>query len=198
MPTADPKRNSTFEDAVAKFTGYIDKYPQAPDLENAIFSRAVAEYQLRKFDDAIKDLELNLQRFPQSSTLSKSKNLLAVTLATQGSALLVTGDASAKTKAFELYKRATDYLRDIIKKREDVALINEANFQLGEILLNQAAYSPESERPATLRGSTRRVSCRRSDATDHSAPARQTKGIRGKESRGLASQQRHPKEATRP
>ena len=148
MPTADPKRNSTFEDAVAKFTGYIDKYPQAPDLENAIFSRAVAEYQLRKFDDSIRDLELNLQRFPQSSSVSKSKNLLAVTLATQGSALLVTGDASAKTKALELYKRATDFLRDIVKKREDVALINEANFQLGEILLNHAAYSPESERPA--------------------------------------------------
>ena len=32
-------------------------------------------------------------------------------------------------------------------KKEDVALINEANFQLGEILLNQAAHSPEAERP---------------------------------------------------
>ncbi len=146
MPAADPKRNATFEDAVAKFTAYVNKYPQASDLESVIFSRAVDEYQLRKFDDAIRDLELNLQKFPQSSTLSKSKNLLAVTLATQGSALLVTGDASAKTKAFELYRRATDYLREIIKKKEDVALINEANFQLGEILLNQAAYSPESER----------------------------------------------------
>ncbi len=147
IPPADPKRESTFADAAAKFTEYIDKYPQAADLESVIFSRAVAEYQLRKFDDAIKDLELNLQKFPQSSTLSKSKSLLAVTIATQGSALLVTGDASAKTKAFELYKRASEYLREIIKKREDIALINEANFQLGEILLNQAAYSPESERP---------------------------------------------------
>jgi TolA-binding protein len=147
MPVSDPKRNTSFEDAAAKFTAYVNKYPQAPDLENVIFSRAVVEYQLRKFEDAIRDLELNLQKFPQSSTLSRSKNLLAVTFATQGSALLVTGDASAKTKAFELYKRAGDYLREIIKKKEDVALINEANFQLGEILLNQAAYSPESERP---------------------------------------------------
>jgi TolA-binding protein len=147
ISAADPKRNSTFEEATAKFTEYINKYPQASDLENVIFSRAVAEYQLRKFDDAVRDLELNLQKFPQSSTLSKSKNLLAVTLATQGSALLVTGDPSAKTRAFELYKRASDYLREIIKKKEDIALINEANFQLGEILLNQAAYGPESERP---------------------------------------------------
>jgi TolA-binding protein len=147
MPAADPKRTSAFEDAVGKFTEYINKYPEASDLENAIFNRAVAAYQLRKFDDAITDLELNLQKFPESGTLSKSKNLLAVTLATQGSALLVTGDASAKTKAFGLYKRAADLLREIIKKKDDVALMNEANFQLGEILLNQAGYSPESERP---------------------------------------------------
>ena len=59
----------------------------------------------------------------------------------------MTGDPTAKTKAFDLYKRATDYLREIIKKQEDVALINEANFQLGEILLNQATYTSESERP---------------------------------------------------
>ena len=147
VPAADPKRNSTFEEATAKFTEYINKYPQASDLENVIFGRAIAEYQLRKFDDAVKDLEVNLQKFPQSGTLAKSKHLLAVTLATQGSALLVTGDPAAKTKAFGLYKRAIDYLREIIRKKEDVALINEANFQLGEILLNQAAYSPESERP---------------------------------------------------
>jgi TolA-binding protein len=147
IPATDPKHNSTFEEATAQFTEYINKYPQASDLENVIFGRAIAEYQLRRFDDAVKDLELNLQKFPQSGTLAQSKHLLAVTLATQGSALLVTGDTAAKTKAFGLYKRATDYLREIIRKKEDVALINEANFQLGEILLNQAAHSPEAERP---------------------------------------------------
>ena len=36
VPAADPKRNSTFEEATAKFTEYINKYPQASDLENAI------------------------------------------------------------------------------------------------------------------------------------------------------------------
>jgi TolA-binding protein len=148
MPASDPNRKSTFDDAISKFTDYIGKYPQAQDLENAIFSRAVAEYQLERYDDAIKDLELNLQKFPQSATLSSTKNLLAVALATVGSAELMKGDASAKAKAFALYKRAADYLREIIKKKEDIALINEANFQLGEILLNQAGFSPESERPA--------------------------------------------------
>jgi TolA-binding protein len=145
MPPSDPNRKSTFDEAIGKFTDYINNYPQAQDLENAFFSRAVAEYQVGNYDAAIKDLELNVQKFPQSSTLSSTKSLLAVALATQGSAELMKGD---KTKGFDLYKRAANDLREIIKKKEDIALINEANFQLGEILLNQAGFSPESERPA--------------------------------------------------
>jgi TolA-binding protein len=148
MPASDPNRTTTFDEAIRKFGDYINAYPQAQDLENAIFGRAVAEYQVEKYDDAIRDLELNLQKFPQSTSLSNTKNLLAVALATVGSGELMKGDAPAKAKAFGLYKRAADYLREIIKKKEDIALINEANFQLGEILLNQAGFSPEAERPA--------------------------------------------------
>jgi TolA-binding protein len=147
MPASDPNRKSAFDEAIGKFTEYINSYPQAQDLESAIFGRALAKYQAGKYNDAIKDLELNLQKFPQSATLSDTKNLLAVTLATLGSAELMKGDESTKTHAFALYKRAADYLREILKSKEDFALITEANFQLGEILLNQAGFSPESERP---------------------------------------------------
>jgi TolA-binding protein len=148
MPSSDSNRKATFDEAIGRFTEYINNYPQAQDLENAIFSRALAQYQVENYDGAVRDLELNLQKFPQSATLSGTKNLLAVTLATVGSTRLMKGDASAKTEAFGLYKRAADYLREIIKRKEDFALINEANFQLGEILLNQAGFSPESERLA--------------------------------------------------
>ena len=148
MPTSDPNRRTAFDEAIGKFTDYINNHPQAQDLETAIYGRALASYQIEKYDDAIRDLELNLQKFPQSATLSSTKNLLAVTLATLGNAELVKGDPSGATKAFALYKRATDSLREIIRQKEDIALINEANFQLGEILLNQAGYSPEPERPA--------------------------------------------------
>ena len=148
MPETDPKRKTAFEEAITKFTDYITKYPKAQDLENAIFSRAIAEYQTQKYDDTVKDLELNLQKFPQSSTLATSKNLLAITLATQGSLELSQASGANTAAAFALYKRAADYLREIIKKKDDIALINEANFQLGEILLNQSSSSPAAERPA--------------------------------------------------
>lgn len=148
MPEKDPKRKTTYEEALAKFSDYITKYPQAQDLESAIYSRAITNYQLAKYDEAIKDLELNIQKFPQSGTIASSKNLLAATLATQGSLELTKGNTANRDAAFALYKRATDLLREIISKKEDIALINEANFQLGEILFNQAAFSDDAQKPA--------------------------------------------------
>jgi len=147
MPDTDPKRKTTFEDAITKFTKYLTDYPKAEDYEAMLFSKAVAEYQIQKFDDVITDLEQNLKQFPNSSSIASSKNLLAITLATRGSQELSKGGDADKAAGFALYRRATDYLQEIIKSQKDIALINEANFQLGDILMNQAASGPEADRP---------------------------------------------------
>ncbi len=144
MPATDPKRKSTFEQAITKFTDFITKYPAAPDLESVIYSRAVANYQIEKYEEVVKDAELNIQKFPQTATIAQTKNLLAIALATQGS--LELGKGGDKAKAFAFYKRAADLLREIIRDRRDIALYNEANFQLAEILFNQAGFSDETER----------------------------------------------------
>lgn len=149
MPDGDPKRKAAFEDAVKKFTDFINKYPQAPDLENVIFSRAIANFQLQKYEDVVKDLEMNIQKFPQSSTIAASKNLLAITLATEGSIELSKG--GDKAQAFALYDRAADLLREIIKNRRDIALYNDANFQLGEILFNKAGFSEPEQQPSLFK-----------------------------------------------
>ncbi|MEX1118896.1 MAG: tetratricopeptide repeat protein [Terrimicrobiaceae bacterium] len=145
MAAADAQRKTTFEQAIAKFTEFISKYPAAPDLESVIYSRAIANYQIEKYEDVVKDAELNIQKFPESPTLPQTKNLLAIALATQGS--LELGKGGDKAKAFTFYQRAADLLREIIKNRRDIALYNEANFQLAEILFNQAGFSEEAERP---------------------------------------------------
>ncbi|MCX7868519.1 MAG: tetratricopeptide repeat protein, partial [Terrimicrobiaceae bacterium] len=144
LPATDPARKKTFEEAIAKFTEFIQKHPQAPDLENIIYGRAVANFQIGKPEETVKDAELNIQKFPNSPTLPTTKNLLAIALATQGSSILNSG--GNKEEAFALYKRAADLLREIIRSKSDVALFNEANFQLAEILFNQAAFSDEAAR----------------------------------------------------
>lgn len=146
LSAGDAKRKAAYDDAIKKFGDFITKYPQSPDVENALTSKAIAEYQTQNYDAAIKDLETNLQKFAKSSTIAATKNLLAITLATQASQQMKVGADNSAALAID--KRATDILREIITKKEDVSLINEANFQLGQILFNEANFVPEAQRPA--------------------------------------------------
>jgi len=149
LPTTDPKRKAAFDDAAKRFGDFIAKYPQSPDIEMALSSKAIAEYQNQSYDAAIKDLELSIQKFAKSPTIASSKQLLAITLATQAGQQMKSGaDNSA---ALALSKRATDLLSEIITKKEDISLINDANFQLGQILMSEAGFSPAAEQPALLK-----------------------------------------------
>jgi len=147
LPAGDAKRKAAFEEAIKKFTAYIAAFPKAPDVESSIYSRAIANYQIGNYDETVKDCELNISQFPTSGTLPATKNLLAIALATKGSILLSKDPAGARDQAFGFYKRAADILRQIIDNKKDIALFNEANFQLGEILFNQAGFSDEAARP---------------------------------------------------
>jgi TolA-binding protein len=144
MDPGDPKRKAAFDKAIAGFTDYIKKHPQAKDLENMVYSRAIANYQTGNFDEVIKDMESNIGQFGQSPTVASSRNLLALALATQGSQIL--NEGGNREEAFALYDRAADLLRQIINDRKDIALYNDANFQLAEILFNKAAFSDEEAR----------------------------------------------------
>ena len=147
LPESDPKRKAAFEEAIKKFTEFAAKYPASPDLESVIYGRAVANFQIGNFDKVVEDMQANIQKFPKSGTIASNRNLLALALATQGGQeLMKSGGDSAK--GMGLMKEAAGLMTQIIKDQRDLALINDANFQLGEMLFSQAAFSPEAERPA--------------------------------------------------
>ncbi len=156
MPPDAPGRKMAHEEAISKFGAYVVKYPNSPGLEANVRSLALANLQIQKYNDAVNALKQNIQRFPKSPTIDASKDLLAVVLATQGS------DELAKAKGlkdFSRYTEAAELLREIIREKSDIAMMNDASAQLGEILLSQAAYSSPEERPklyeealAALRG----------------------------------------------
>lgn len=148
LTAGDAAKTAAFNDAIAKFSTFLSKYPNSADAESMTYSLALAQYQTQKFDDAIKTLEGNIQRFGTSSTIPASRNLLAIVLATEGGMELAKGSGANSKLGMELLQKSIELLRQIIKSKQDIALINDANFQLGEILLTQAAYSPEAERPA--------------------------------------------------
>jgi TolA-binding protein len=145
----DPARKARYEEAVKKFAEFAQKYPQSREIEQVNYGSAIASFQIGDFAAAKNMLEANIKRFPSSASIQESQNLLALTLATEGSKIL-TSEGGDKPAAFALYAQAGDLLRDIIKKRTDLTLVNAAQFQLGEILLSEAAYAPDERKPVLL------------------------------------------------
>lgn len=145
----DPNRKKNYEEAVKKFSEFIQKYPRSTDLESAYYGSALASFQIGDFAAAKTALETNIQQFGSSNTIQESRNLLALILASEGAKIL-SGDSPDREAAFALFKQAADILRSIIQKRSDLALVNAAQFQLGEILLNEAAFAPDDRKAALL------------------------------------------------
>lgn len=145
----DPARKSTFLEATKKFGEFIQKHPQSAELESAYYGSALASFQAADYTAAKTALETNIRKFPNSPGIDESRNLLALIFATEGSRML-SQDGADREAAFALYGESAKLLRDIIRRKGDLALVNTAQFQLGEILLNEAAFAPEDRKPALL------------------------------------------------
>ncbi len=145
----DPARKTNYVEAIKQFAAFAQKYPQSAEVEFANYGSAIASFQVGDFAAAQAMLETNLRRFPTSPGILDSQNLLALIFATEGSKLLGAEGADQEA-AFALYTKSAGLLREIIEKKTDLALVNAAQFQLGEILLNEAAFSPEDRKPVLL------------------------------------------------
>ena len=143
----DAKRPEAFKTAIQKYTDYISKFPNAPQVEGARYGRALLKYQIQELDEAVTDLEENIKQFKDSPTIQDSENLLALTLATLGSIELSKRDEGDRAKGLQAYARAQELLQGIIDKQSNLSLVNDARFQLAEILFSEAAFAPEEERP---------------------------------------------------
>ncbi len=146
MPAEDQTRKPLLEEAVKEFDAFLAKYPKSEEVENAVYTKALALFQLDQFDASIATLKGNLARFAQSPTIGESQYLLALTLASVASSAKqkATGPDAASDQQFEEAERL---LRDILAKRQNLALMNDAQFQIGELLMARAGFmnAPEEK-----------------------------------------------------
>jgi TolA-binding protein len=148
MAPGDPGRKEAFQDAIKRFDDFIQKYPQSPQVESAIYGRATASFQTQDYDGAAKDLESILQRYANSDTTADTEDLLALVLTAQASDILRSkGDANI---AAQKYNKALSYLADIIQRNSDVSLSNSAQLQIGEVLFNRGSSEKDPARKADL------------------------------------------------
>ncbi len=139
----DPARKQAFQDAFRRFGEYIHTYPQSPEVESANYGRASAAYQIQNYSAAEQSLRENLKKFPQSDSILDSEDLLAVVLTAQASKTLQ--DNGDQEDAMRKYDEALGFLADIIERHTDVALANDAQYQIGEVLF-QRGNSEQGEK----------------------------------------------------
>lgn len=139
-------KKTAFEEAVREFGIFLEKYTRSPGADAALHGRAVANFQLGKFAEAALDLRRNLREFAARESAPGSQFLLALTLAAQASKIAQANDPNVG----KLYGEAETLFADLVARKPDVALANDAQFQLGDVLIACAGTQPENVRAATL------------------------------------------------
>ena len=138
-----PARTQAFMDAIAQFDNYLKRFPGKEDTESVQYGRALAYFQIGRFDDAVKDLRANLQQFGSSRTISDSQYLLALAMAAQANKL-VERDPTKRPDAEKLFDEAEKILNALVQGTVGVVVANDARFQIGEIELSRAALDAEN------------------------------------------------------
>ena len=159
----DPQRKKAYEDAIKGFDAFLAKYPNSEEGESANYGKAMALYQIGSYDQVAAPLRANLQKFAKSETVQDSQFLLALALGTVANETMRKAtDAASGAPAKGQYEEAEKLLNDLIAKqrtdpaRADVALANDARFQIAELNYARASFlsgegeAIEAERAATL------------------------------------------------
>lgn len=152
LPEANDGRKATLEQAVKDFDAFIAKFPQSLEQEQANLGKARALFGLKKYDEAMQVLRAALQKYPNSDSTMDTQFFLALALATQANELLRAGVAGKVDDANRAYDEAEKTLREIVAitrrndARADLAMMNEAQFQLGEILAARGSFAERGEK----------------------------------------------------
>jgi len=144
MAPEDQRRKTTLDDAVKGFDAFLAKYPNSEEAESATYGKSLVLFQLARYDEAIAALKANLTKFLQSPTVQDSEYLLGLTMAAKATSEKQKPGPEAANADAE-FDEAEKLFRDIIAKRQNVALMNDAQFQVGELLMGRAGFMEKPE-----------------------------------------------------
>lgn len=143
MKPEEQLRTKTFQDAIRAFDDIVKKFPNSEEVESANYGKGRAQLMIDQFEAAAESFRANLQRFPNSESVLDSQFLLAVALTAKAGKAMAAQTAEDPTIAPAL-EESDRLLREIDRKRTDLALANRARFQLGGVLAGRAALAKRS------------------------------------------------------
>ncbi len=145
MDPGSAERATLFEKAMGEFGEYLEKHPAAEDADQAFYGRALAAFQIQNYEAAIADLRTSLEKFPQSGLRDDTRYLLALALSAKAGVAAMEGGEAAPS-----FDEAQAILEELRGQGDNLAVSNDATFQLGQTLVNRAATIAEGEERRAL------------------------------------------------
>jgi TolA-binding protein len=151
LPVGDPARKAALEMAVTEFQNFTQKFPQSTEVEQANLGKAIALNLLERWEEAGQALRTNVEKFPNSESALDTKYMLALVEANRGSDVMRKKSPPGEDKAADAaFDEAEKLLREIVARQTDLMLMNDAQFELGEMLAVRAGFTPAGERQDML------------------------------------------------
>jgi tetratricopeptide (TPR) repeat protein len=147
-------QNKAFEDAIAEYDKFLAEFPKTKSGDSAHYLRAILLMAIEHYDEAVKGFATVVTSFPQSPLRFPSQMNIGKARMNQAYALLATKEGKEPkpedvTAARGIFTaQALPALQEAYSKSGDLAIMNEAVFYVGQILLTLQQSAPPSEDPA--------------------------------------------------
>ena len=140
----EPERSKVLNEALKAFDLHLAKYPTGEEMEATLYAKGMALFQVARYADAGGVLLSIMRSFPNSPTVADSQYLLALINATVA-AETAKKPGGEKTSAAQ-FAEAERLLREILSRRPNLALANDTQFQIGELLFSRASGTADPAR----------------------------------------------------
>ncbi len=145
----DAKKKALYDEAIAAFNVFIENYPDAgAATEGAYYGKALAQYFKEEYQAGVDTLNQVISLYPEAETIGENKYLLAVALSSRAVKLYREDYELNRQEYMDLQQKSLGLLKEVMAMegaQRNEAVINDAHFQSGEILLNLAAVVQDQE-----------------------------------------------------
>lgn len=145
-------RNDIFDEAIKGYDAYIQAYPKSRSGDTAYFLSGILALEVKRYEDAVKRFGTVFQNYTQSPLRSDAILNMGKAHLIQANDLMAAAPGKEPKpediqRALDIFeKNAIPTLTQVFKSSTDLAILNEAQFYIGQIRLTQSIQINEPDK----------------------------------------------------
>ncbi len=146
----DADRKKLLAEAITAYAKFLERFPNGADVETALFGKGIAEMQSEKYVDAIATLDEFILAYQNSEYLLDARFYAGLARLAEANNRVIAGlETTQRAEIEAMLDQAKTFFEVIAKNENDVALANDAQMQLGDVIAvrARAAATPEERAP---------------------------------------------------